>query len=269
MNRLANPQRQKGFTLIELMISMVLGLIVVGGMLAVFLSSTQTVRISDAMARNQENARVVFELLARDLRELSHPMCQSQLVDTSINQWWHQNDAILAAYTNNFPAVNAAFPHANQLNNQAVDAIKYYTASPVLTGDAVTALNRVCDISAALGVATIQGIAAEQTYNPVGWYIGCRNGQSPCNNSADRSLFYVYVNNGVSQAIPIVDNILSMTLNFLESDLTGYKTIAQNPNWNDVVAVEIQLVFDESSYSNINRTITHVVQLRSREVFSI
>lgn len=270
MRQIAHTRVQKGFTLIELMISMVLGLLVIGGILAVFLSTTQTVRVTDAMARNQENARVVFELLARDLRELAPSICQGDLIDSSINEWWHSNDAILAGYSNNFPATVAGFPLANQVNNQAVDAIKFYTAAPVLTGDAVVALNTSCYISRALGVpdnAFVNGASPQQTYNPVGWYIGCSNGQSPCNNSNDRALFYVYVNNGTSEAIPIVNNILSMKLRFLESDdLTAYKSIAQNPDWNDVVAVEIQLVFDESAYSNNNRTITHVVQLRSREV---
>jgi type IV pilus assembly protein PilW len=61
-------RRMLGFTLIELMIAMLLGLIVVGGVSSIFLANQQTYRSNEALSEVQDGARVAFELLARDIR---------------------------------------------------------------------------------------------------------------------------------------------------------------------------------------------------------
>lgn len=66
---------EQGFTLVELMISLLLGLIVVGAAGAVFRANQQTYRTTDELARIQENARVAFELLAKDIREAGGNPC--------------------------------------------------------------------------------------------------------------------------------------------------------------------------------------------------
>lgn len=67
--------RQTGFSLIELMIALVLGLVVIGGATAVFLSNKQSYRSNQALGQIQENARIAFELLARDLRQAALTGC--------------------------------------------------------------------------------------------------------------------------------------------------------------------------------------------------
>lgn len=68
-----------GVTLVELMIAMVLGLIVVGAAISVFLATRQTYTAAESLGRLQENARVSFELLSRDLREASSNGCGTDL----------------------------------------------------------------------------------------------------------------------------------------------------------------------------------------------
>lgn len=65
----------RGVTLVELMVALVLGLIIVGAVLNVFLSSRQTFRVNENLGRLQENARIGFELLARDIRETGATPC--------------------------------------------------------------------------------------------------------------------------------------------------------------------------------------------------
>ena len=65
----ATAPHQLGFTLIELMIAMLLGLIVVGAAGSVFLSSQKTYKTTEEMARLQEGGRAAFELMAKDIRE--------------------------------------------------------------------------------------------------------------------------------------------------------------------------------------------------------
>ncbi len=91
-----NAQRnaQQGLTLIELMVALVLGLVLVGGVLNVFVANRETYRATENLTRIQENARTGFDFMARDLREAGQNPCGTPLVanvirDTSNNiPWW-------------------------------------------------------------------------------------------------------------------------------------------------------------------------------------
>lgn len=61
-------QRQSGFTLIEMMIAMALGLMITAGVISVFLSVKTSYTQNERIARIQENGRVALYLLAQDLR---------------------------------------------------------------------------------------------------------------------------------------------------------------------------------------------------------
>jgi type IV pilus assembly protein PilW len=62
------PARMKGLTLIELMISMTIGLATIAAVGWVYLGTMQTYRTHDALSRLQEGARHTFEVIAKDLR---------------------------------------------------------------------------------------------------------------------------------------------------------------------------------------------------------
>ncbi|AND68644.1 hypothetical protein ATSB10_11900 [Dyella thiooxydans] len=66
-----------GFTLVELMIAMLLGLIVVGGALSVFLAGQNSYTTNTALADVQENSRVAFEMLMQDLRAAGLTGCDN------------------------------------------------------------------------------------------------------------------------------------------------------------------------------------------------
>lgn len=63
----SGPSRQRGLSLIELMISITLGLIILVALLAVFNQNSQSFRQTDAAAEMQDNARFAMEALSRDL----------------------------------------------------------------------------------------------------------------------------------------------------------------------------------------------------------
>lgn len=66
---------QSGFSLIELMIALVLGLVVIGGATAVFLSNKQSYRSNLALGQIQENSRIAFEMMSRDIRQAGLTGC--------------------------------------------------------------------------------------------------------------------------------------------------------------------------------------------------
>lgn len=66
---------QKGLTLVEMMIAMTIGMILLGGVVTVLISSKSTYRVNEAMSRMQENARYAFQLLSRDIRMAGYRGC--------------------------------------------------------------------------------------------------------------------------------------------------------------------------------------------------
>ncbi|MEE4305164.1 MAG: PilW family protein [Wenzhouxiangella sp.] len=65
------PAKASGFSLIELMIAMVLGLLVLAAVIQLFLGSKATYTSNEALARVQENGRFSLELLKREFRDSS------------------------------------------------------------------------------------------------------------------------------------------------------------------------------------------------------
>lgn len=66
---------QRGFTMIELMIALLLGLLVVAAASSLFLSNKRVYGATEAIGRIQENQRSAFEILARDIREAGTNPC--------------------------------------------------------------------------------------------------------------------------------------------------------------------------------------------------
>ena len=56
---------QRGLTLVELMIAMLLGLFLIGGLLQIFINSRQTNRMQEALSRLQENGRFAIDFIAQ------------------------------------------------------------------------------------------------------------------------------------------------------------------------------------------------------------
>ena len=86
---------QRGVTLVELMVALVLGLVVSGAALALFMTNKQVYMASENLDRVQETSRTAFELMARDLREANGIPCTNDLgiyflndLKNPTNYWW-------------------------------------------------------------------------------------------------------------------------------------------------------------------------------------
>jgi type IV pilus assembly protein PilW len=146
MNRRNTRRRQpgirerrgaRGFTLIELMVAMLLGLIVIAGVSSVFLANLRSYHANTALGDVQSNARIAFELMARDIRQAGPSGCNAR---TSPNA------------PDGYPAVSGAWqPHW-------IDPIKGFDAT--MSDSAVT---RVPDTDS-LRITGTTGVGA--TLNP-------------------------------------------------------------------------------------------------------
>ncbi len=70
-----NLLRQHGFSLVELLIAMALGLILTAGMIAVFSGNKRTSEVTTAMANMQESARFALQAIATDIRHAGFQGC--------------------------------------------------------------------------------------------------------------------------------------------------------------------------------------------------
>ena len=68
-------RRQSGFSLVELMVALAIGLALVIVISYAYLGSKQTFRVQDALSRMQENARFVFETMTFDIRMAGFTGC--------------------------------------------------------------------------------------------------------------------------------------------------------------------------------------------------
>ena len=79
-----STSKQSGVTLVELMVAMTLGLVILGSALQVFSANKQSFRLSQALARIQEDGRFAMQSMARDIRMAGYVGCSSrQQVDVN------------------------------------------------------------------------------------------------------------------------------------------------------------------------------------------
>jgi len=70
-----NKEHQRGFSLIELMIAIPLGMLVMFAVLRIFTANIHGVSVQNALSRVQENGRMSMELITRDIRAADYWGC--------------------------------------------------------------------------------------------------------------------------------------------------------------------------------------------------
>lgn len=156
----------RGFTLIELMISVVLGLIVIGGVVSVLLANKRSYRTNEGLGQIQESARTAFELMARDIRQAGANGCDNNnRVGNVLNNgaWWSTwfgitgfddvdtDTAVIDGVSFQERVIGTDSIHVQsvtgdvrpvQLHNAAATTIRFAAATPFVANDVLL----VCDI---------------------------------------------------------------------------------------------------------------------------
>ncbi|MDT8407353.1 MAG: PilW family protein [Methylococcales bacterium] len=70
--------KQQGMTLIEIMISLLIGGVLIAGILQIFINTKQTYRLQDAQSRIQENGQLAMEFIGKDIRMAGFFGCASR-----------------------------------------------------------------------------------------------------------------------------------------------------------------------------------------------
>ena len=67
INKSNCKENQKGFTLVEIMISMALGLVISGAVIQIMVSNSVTEKLTRAMASTQESGRFIINRLRSEM----------------------------------------------------------------------------------------------------------------------------------------------------------------------------------------------------------
>lgn len=110
------PQAQSGFSLIELMIALLLGLLLMSGIIAVYLESKKSFVQDEAISRVQENGRFALRLLTREIAMggfyagVTDPTAVTAPAGADACATWLLNpDQVIETYDNADGGVGAAF----------------------------------------------------------------------------------------------------------------------------------------------------------------
>ena len=132
-------KKQAGFSMIELMISIPLGLLVVAAVLQVFTASIQGVHLQNGFSRVQENGRIATELITRDIRGADYWGCAGDIgeitnhLDTTHDDY---NASIL-------PTAGAGIDGDNNVDGQTIAGVTVKDETDTLTLRGSSALSGV------------------------------------------------------------------------------------------------------------------------------
>ncbi|MGF6691052.1 type IV pilus assembly protein PilW [Metapseudomonas resinovorans] len=153
---------QKGLSLIELMVAILLSSLLLLGVLQMFSDSTASDRANTALARLQENGRVALDLIKQDLRRTSYQGCVSPFRESRDNSTrTFPRDAIGAPITASVEGANTgsdtlaifyARPSPAQVTSISGGAITFITNENDLEGD-----NRELVLTNCIEVAIFRG----------------------------------------------------------------------------------------------------------------
>jgi type IV pilus assembly protein PilW len=155
--------RVRGYSLVELMVALVLGLMILAGLIALFKSNRQVSATSQSLGDVQDATRTAFTMLARDIRLAGNTPCGAPPVSTvqlisnkqvdpsnvltisgDPSLWWLNWNSPIQGYDGTTAAPFAAFGTGAGQRTTGTDALSLVgtdpnTAQPILGSDPVTA----------------------------------------------------------------------------------------------------------------------------------
>jgi type IV pilus assembly protein PilW len=256
------PQNQRGASLVETMVALVVGLAITSAALSNYMGNRTAYKQIEGLARLQETARIAAALLESDIRQADGSLCRRNLPFTNAtanNNWWAQPANGVQGFDS-----TVADGRASGISRQAgTDSITVWSANAnrvvqvraaasagngtTFTVDRVAnlaagSLAAVCNydaevlftVSAASGT-TVSTSSAVNGFGPGSlitaleanhWYIGQKTAISngSLNNLALRRT--TLGSNGSTTSDEIVENVSDMQITYLAGDVNGRPTAA-------------------------------------------
>ncbi len=230
MKRWSTRSDSTGFALIEILVALAIGLVVVGAVLASYLSNAQTGRLQSAVAQMDEDAQIGLRILTRELLMAGYALPTSLNADTRV---FNQSDVGRAVFgcDKGFSAAPSANP-STCANSGGTPSIEI--AYEVDLYNSVVSNGKGTDCAGVALPASQNGI----TFNRYGV------GSSTAGRSELRCT-------SGSSTVPLVDNVERLQFWYGQSDggarpqLIGY-TQASGADFSRVMSVRVCLLMRSS-----------------------
>lgn len=272
------PRQQRGVSLIELMIALILGLLVSAAAIGMFLSNSRTHNATQSLSRIQENARIAFELMARDIREGSGNPCSNELEVTNritnyTANWWSNWDR--ATISRGVVGYNNGALAGTLAGTDAIEILAGSSAGTMVTahtppnftvntsahGYATNDILMVCDnriasiFSATVAGTTISHLAVNNsnanlginnlpltyTDNAMIVRLMATRWYVADNGRGGNSLFRVALRGNATAIEEVVEGVQSMEIDYLLPGAADYAETVAATRWPEVVSVRLRL----------------------------
>jgi type IV pilus assembly protein PilW len=220
--------RQRGLSLVEIMVATTLGLVLMTGLIQIFISNKQTYRVQEAMARMQENGRYALRMITSDLRASGFRGCNARRTMESLNRLNGSSGSLLWDYDfpmQGFEATSStawtptisATPFTDALGGRDLITIRHSIGSPLLLTDDVN-----------------PSTADVKVLRPTGLVTGNIVVLSNCNNSAVFQITGITSNTGSTPASDTLAHAASGTPGNASDDLlqvfrTNFSNVEATP----------------------------------------
>ena len=277
---------QRGLSLVEVMVTLAIGMVVTLGIVGIMGINQQNLRITEGLSESQENARMAFELIARDVRQARDTSCGPVVTtDESFadnDKWWGEWQPVLgfagdedteAVTTGDGVGERVAGTQALQLQGSGeTRIIKSISGSklelqtdadtlstgPVIVCDLQSASLHTAAASATKAITTTPSVTVTSVDNPqfqvsrltaVTWYIG-NNGRAA---EGGRSLYRIRLEtDGTTVTEEILPGVVDLGLQYHTKDEDAFTpdAPATEIEWNEINAIELTLT-TESTQRNV------------------
>lgn len=95
--------RERGMSLVEILVAAAIGIVVLGVMSSLYLANRQVFRYQESYSRIQETGRYVSDVLGREFRNAGYYGCGgltslTNIIDSNATSWWLNTDRIVWGY---------------------------------------------------------------------------------------------------------------------------------------------------------------------------
>ena len=172
-----SKSQQHGFTLIEIMLAISLSLVLIAGVIQIYLSSKESFRVQNELARLQENQRIAIEFLQRDISQtgfVPYPNGPIPGPDiTVIDGGGANSDTITVQHTSTIDCLGAATPAGIAINTYTINPVTLQlmclgngNAIPQPIADGIENMQILLGDNVTIGNDPLTGPSADRYVNP-------------------------------------------------------------------------------------------------------
>ena len=230
--------RQYGFTLVEILVTLTISLFLVGGILQIFLNNKQTYRAQEGLSRIQENGRSAIDVLGSNIRQAGY----AAISTNTASRYTKFTDGAGTVITGTEGTGTGIMSINGISTNGATDSITVSFDSP----------------TDCLGSATpVPGVAVPggNVQRAVNWFFIDANNNLACLGNGNAVL-----GNGNAVPQPLIEGVENMQIWYgldTDGDQAANTYVTAPAAWNNVVSVRICLLLRSIEDRLVDQPITY------------